>query len=129
MRLCQILNIQNNLNQTNFTEFFLKIGDDKYSKISDTEDTIELPLDIVISKENLKNLIDFIYLNLIKNSANANYFVGRAILTSKNIYINKILDTIIEKFSGKVHIYPNVNLVDLTENSNANQPQIYSPNF
>ncbi len=90
---------------------------------------IKLSSDIVIFKENLKNLIDFIYLNLIKNSANANYFVGRIILILKNIHIDEISDTIIEKFSGEIHIYSSMNLVDLTENSNTDQPQIYSFKF
>ncbi len=77
----------------------------------------------------MKNLINFVYPNLIKNSINASYFVSRTILTPKNIYINKISDTIIEKFSGEVHIYPNADSINSTENSNTDQSQIYSLKF
>ena len=90
---------------------------------------IKLHSDMILPEGNLLNLIDFIYLNLIQNSGNANYFIRRIILTSKNIDVDKISDTILERFPDKVHLYSSVDSVDSTENVNTEQPQLYSPEF
>jgi len=81
IRLHQIFDPRNNLKQNNFAEFLLKIGDDKYPIISNTKTMIKLLLEIIIPNRKLTDIIDFIYLNLIKNSGNINYFIGKAILT------------------------------------------------
>src|SRR3989337_3653722 len=90
---------------------------------------IELPSDIVLSKGNLKTLIDFVYPNLIENSTNASYFIGRAILSPKNIHVDEISDTIMQKFTGEIRLYPSADSVDSADNSNSDQPQLYSPEF
>ncbi len=90
---------------------------------------IELPSKIIIPNEKLTDIINFIYPNLVKNSGNINYFVSKAILISKNIDIDIISNTIMEMFPGKLYLYPNADLVDLTEDSNTEQPQVYSPEF
>ncbi len=79
---------------------------------------IKFYLNIILSKKNLLNLINFIYLNLIKNSKNTNYFIKKTILISKNININKIFNTIIKRFSNKIYLYFNINLIDLIKNIN-----------
>ncbi|CAG8839194.1 21647_t:CDS:2, partial [Gigaspora margarita] len=71
-----------------------------------TEDTIELSADIAISKVKLLNLIDFVYPNLVKNSSNINYI-----------------------FPEELHIYSSADNMSLIEDSNTEQPQIYSPEF
>ncbi len=90
---------------------------------------IKLHLSIVLPEGNLSNFIDFVYSNLIKNSGNANYFIRRAILTSKNIDIDKISNAIMERFSGETHLYFSADLVDLTENISIEQSQLYSSEF
>ena len=90
MRLLQTNDTQENLRQRNFAEFLLKIGDDKYPVISDTENMIDLPSNMVISGGKLSDLIDFVYLNLIGNSSNVSYMAGRAILTPKNDNVENI---------------------------------------
>ena len=122
IRLHQSYNVQNNLKQINFTEFLLKIGDGKYSNIASIENMIELSSNIVLSKRNLKILIDFVYFNLIENSTNTNYFISKAILSPKNIHIDEISDIIMQKFSGKIRLYLSVDSVNSTDNSNSDQP-------
>jgi len=129
IRFHQSHNTQNNLNQNIFADFFLKIGNGEYPIISDTENMIKLHSSMILSEGNLSNLIDFIYPNLIKNSENANYFIGRAILTLKNINVDKISDTIMERFPSKTHLYPNANSVDLAENISIEQSRLYSSEF
>ncbi len=77
----------------------------------------------------MSNLINFIYSNLIQNSGNANYFIERVILTSKNINVDKISNMIMERFSGKIYLYPRADSMNLIENINTEQPQLYLSKF
>ncbi len=129
MRLRQINNSQENLNQKKFVKFLLKIGDGKYPTIPNTENMVKLSLNIVISERTLTDFIDFIYPNLIKNSKNTSYIVNRAILTSKNADIKTISDLMINHFSGKIHIYTSADSIDSTEDSDIEQSQLYSSEF
>ena len=98
MRLQQICNPSENLKQKQFAEFLLQVGDGTYTVNPDTEDIISLPLNIILFKGTLMNLIDFVYPNLVENSGNANYMVSKAILTPKNVNVNVISNIIMEKF-------------------------------
>ncbi len=129
MRLYQIINIQENLKQRNFTEFLLKIRDDTYLIIQGIENIIKLSSKIVILKENLTDFINFIYSNLAKNFDNIDYIVSRVILTPKNVDIKKISDMVIDQFLEEAHIYSNANMMTLTEDNDIEQPQLYSFKF
>src|SRR5688572_7859618 len=129
MRLHQICNSLENLKQKEFAEFLLKISNGTYTINLSTEDTISLPSNIILLKGTLSNLIDFVYLDLVKNSGNANYIVSKAILTLKNINVNIISNIIIEKIPSEVILYPSADLVNLPEDSAVEQSQIYSPEF
>ena len=129
MRLCQSNNSQDNLKQREFAKFLLKIGDGKYPINPGTENVITLPTNIVIPKGTLTDLIDFVYPNLVENSGNIHYMVGRAILTPKNADVDIISDIIMDKIPGEVQIYPSADSADLTEGSNAQPSQVYSPEF
>jgi ATP-dependent DNA helicase PIF1 len=129
MRLRQTDDIHENLSQKNFAEFLLKVGNGKYPLIPNTEDTIELPSNMIISGGKLSDLIDFVYPNLIENSNNINYMVSRAILTPKNDDVENISEIIMNRLPGEFHTYPSADSVDLTDDSNAEFPQLYSPEF
>src|SRR6266542_3840133 len=129
MRLRQINNSQENLNQKKFVKFLLKIGDGKYPTIPNTENMVKLSLNIVISEGILTNLINFIYPNLTKNSGNTSYIVSRVILTSKNADVKTISDLMINHFLDEIHIYTSADSIDLTEDSDIEQLQLYSPEF
>jgi ATP-dependent DNA helicase PIF1 len=129
MRLCQNDDIHENLRQRNFAEFLLKIGDSKYPIVPGTENMIDLPLDMTIPGGELSNLIDFVYPNLIENSSNVSYMVGRAILTPKNDNVENISCLIMSQYPGELHVYPSADSVDLTDDGNMEQPQLYLPEF
>ncbi len=84
---------------------------------------------MIISDGKLSDLIDFIYLNLNKNLANMDFMVSRAILTSKNNNVEYISIIIMDQYLNEFHTYPNVDSVDLENNGNMNQPQLYVPEF
>ena len=122
-------NIQDNLKQKEFAEFLLKIGDGKYPINPGTEDIITLPSNIVILKGELTDLIDFVYPNLIENSGNVDYMVGRAILTPKNTDVDIISDIIMNKLPGEIRIYPSADSTDSTKDNCTQESQVYSPEF
>ena len=93
----------------------MKIKDGKYSTNQCLEDIIILLSDIIISKENLVDLINFVYLNLKQNSGNMNYLINRAILTLMNVNMKKISDIVIDRLSNNLYIYINTDSVDLTK--------------
>ncbi|CAG8697482.1 5802_t:CDS:1, partial [Acaulospora morrowiae] len=76
---------------------------------------IELPSDIVILREQLSNLIDFIYPNLVKNFGNMNYMVGKAILTPKNDKVEKISGLIMNRLLGEVYTYYSIDSIGLED--------------
>ena len=72
---------------------------------------------MVIPGGELSDLIDFIYPNLIENSASVDYMVGRAILTPKNDDVERILTLIMDQYPGEFRTYAST---DLTDDSNTN---------
>jgi len=94
-----------------------------------TEDSIKLPLDLVIIEGGLPALINFIYPCLTENYENVNYMVGKAILTPKNVDVKKIFMLVLERLPGDFTIYSSADSVDLSDDDNASQPQVYSPEF
>ncbi|CAG8698528.1 22335_t:CDS:1 [Cetraspora pellucida] len=93
------------------------------------ENMIELPSDLIMMGGKLLDLIDFINPNFAENSENKDYFTGRAILTPTNNDIDKISDIMINQSSGEVKVYPSANSVNLTNNRNVEQSQLYPPKF
>jgi hypothetical protein len=130
MRLCQSHNLQDNsLKQKEFAEFLLKIGDGKHPTISSAEDMITLPINMVMPRSNLTDLIDFVYPNLTENLGNVNYMVGRAILAPKNTDVDIISDMVMNKLPGETKIYPSLDSTDSTEGTSGQPFQIYPPEF
>ena len=103
----------------------MKIRDGKYPTNQYLEDIITLSLNIIIPKENLTDLINFIYPNLEQNSENINYLVNRTILTLMNVNVKKISDIVMDRLPDDPYIYTSTNSVDLMKG----QSQLYSPEF
>ncbi|GBC03016.1 hypothetical protein RclHR1_04930013 [Rhizophagus clarus] len=129
MRLSQAHNLRKTMKQKRFAELLLDIGDSNYSIIPGTEDSINLPSDLVMTKGGLPALINFVYPHLIENYENVDYMVGKAILTPKNVDVEKISELVLDQLPGNFTIYPSADSVDLSEEGNTSQPQVYSPEF
>jgi ATP-dependent DNA helicase PIF1 len=129
MRLQQTSNLSENLKQKEFAEFLLEIGNGTYTIDPDTENTVTLPSNMVITKGTLTDMINFVYPNLAENCGNADYMVSKAILTPKNVNVDIITDIIMEKIPGEFVSYPSADSIDLPEDSITEQPQLYSPEF
>ena len=90
-----------------FSDFLLRIGDGKEKTI--TNDSICLPNDIsldYIDDETSKNeLIDTIFPSLHENGSSAEYITNRAILTTKNEFVDGLNNELIDKFPGEEVVY------------------------
>ncbi len=70
----------NTIEQAEFAKWLLEIEEDHVPAISENSDTIKLPKDIVLSSQNLNDLIHFVYSDLFIYF-DPKYFIERRILT------------------------------------------------
>jgi hypothetical protein len=90
----------------------LEIGEGRVPTISEEEsDTIILPEDIVLSSQDLNDLINFVYPDLSMHS-DPKYFVERGILTPTNEYVNSINTIIMNQFPGEAVEYLSADTVE-----------------
>ncbi|CAG8582932.1 11798_t:CDS:1, partial [Scutellospora calospora] len=89
----------------------------------------ELLFDLIMTRRKLSDVINFVYSKFAQNSENKDYFTSRAILIPTNNNVDKITDIMINWSPGKVKVYLSANSVNLTDDSNTEQSQLYSPEF
>lgn len=103
-----------------FSEFLLRVGNGTEETIKD--DFIRLPDDIVIPyvdvEASLKSLIDGVFPSLESNATSSSYMSTRAILATKNEYVDELNEKMIDRFPGKERIYYSFDSVedDLSNN-------------
>lgn len=86
-----------------FKDFLIRIGDG--NETSEEDEIITLPRQIVIDANNeqdcLNSLIQYVYPNILTNSIESQLRMNRAILTTKNTFVDEINDILIKKFSSQ----------------------------
>ena len=93
---------QNNIEQKNFVDFLLRVGEGKEPIHLDIgDDIIKLPDDIVLDSENIKDLISEVFNDINSNYKNNDYLRDRAILTTKNVDVEEINQQILEIIPGE----------------------------
>ncbi|KAG8386652.1 hypothetical protein BUALT_Bualt03G0170900 [Buddleja alternifolia] len=96
-----------------FSQFSLRIGDGIQPSLNG--DFIQLPQSTVIpweSEQSIYPLIDAIFPNMVDHADDANYMVGRAIITPKNMDVDKINQMLNGLFSGEEKVYTSWDSVD-----------------
>ncbi|XP_027109519.2 uncharacterized protein [Coffea arabica] len=90
-----------------FTQFLLKIGDG--TQETDENDIVKLPSSIIVNYNNetdaIEKLINIVYPEFKDPSKKLHCSQNRAILTTKNNFVDEINDQLIEKFSGDLTEY------------------------
>ncbi|XP_010233605.1 ATP-dependent DNA helicase PIF1-like [Brachypodium distachyon] len=90
-----------------FSDYLLRIGNGT-DQLMD-EDRVELPDEICVpytgADSNIGDLIDHIFPMLAANTCNTDYITSRAILSTRNEYVDKINMQLIECFPGDEVIY------------------------
>ena len=90
-----------------FSDFLLRIGNGTEESIG--QDYVRLPEEIVIGYTDLKasvsKLIDDIFPLMDKNGNSPSYISARAILSTKNEYVDELNDMLIDRFPGEEKVY------------------------
>nr|XP_051201884.1 uncharacterized protein LOC127315434 [Lolium perenne] len=91
-----------------FADYLLRVGNG--TEEADMEGNIRLPEDICIpstdmDKDDLEKLIEHVFPSLSDNMDDPNYMTSRAILSTKNDYVDGINKIMIKRFNGKEKIY------------------------
>nr|XP_027122017.1 ATP-dependent DNA helicase PIF3-like [Coffea arabica] len=90
-----------------FTQFLLKIGDG--TQETDENDIVKLPFSIVVNYNNetdaIEKLINIVYPEFKDPSKKLHCSQNRAILTTKNNFVDEINDELIKKFPGDLAEY------------------------
>ena len=98
--------------QKEFAEWLLKIGEGHISTIRGLENNIiRLPNDIILLLQNINELINFVYSNLL-TYINPKYLVERAILTPKNVDVHAVNTIIMDQFSGEAVEYLSADMIE-----------------
>nr|AAL58156.1 hypothetical protein [Oryza sativa Japonica Group]AAP53342.1 hypothetical protein LOC_Os10g22130 [Oryza sativa Japonica Group] len=99
-----------------FSEYLLRIGNGTENTIRD--DYVRLPDEIVIaygdSEDSVHKLINHVFPSLDdeKNASSASYMSTRAILSTKNDYVDKLNANMIDRFPGQAKVYHSFDSVD-----------------
>ncbi|AQK52684.1 hypothetical protein ZEAMMB73_Zm00001d050541 [Zea mays] len=90
-----------------FAEFLLRVGGGTEETNSDGD--IRLPDDVCVpysgSENDLDNLIDFAFPNLNENMSDSTYITSRAILSTRNKWVDMINVKMIDRFQGEHMVY------------------------
>nr|XP_015624412.1 uncharacterized protein LOC107279989 [Oryza sativa Japonica Group] len=99
-----------------FSEYLLRIRNGTENTIRD--DYVRLPDEIVIaygdSEDSVHELINHVFPSLEdeKNASSASYMSTRAILSTKNDYVDKLNADMIDRFPGQAKVYHSFDSVD-----------------
>ncbi|XP_035816196.1 uncharacterized protein, partial [Zea mays] len=90
-----------------FAEFLLRVGGGTEETNSDGD--IRLPDDVCVpysgSDNDIDNLIDFAFPNLNENMSDSTYITSRAILSTRNDWVDMINVKMIDRFQGEHMVY------------------------
>ncbi|XP_022041030.1 uncharacterized protein LOC110943601 [Helianthus annuus] len=113
----------------NFAKWLLDVGEGNVGGSNDGEAIIEIPPELLIdsTSDPISSLIDFVYPSILENYNDRNYFSTRAILAPKNEVVHEINDRLLALFPGEEKEYLSSDSLCPTENANAEQQKIYSP--
>jgi ATP-dependent DNA helicase PIF1 len=90
-----------------FAEYLLRVGGG--TEDTNTDGDIRLPDEVCVpysgSDNDLDNLIDFVFPNLNKNMSDSTYITSRAILSTRNEWVDMINVKMIDRFQGEHMVY------------------------
>ena len=117
MRLFRTENQPDAIEQKEFAEWLLKVGEGCIPTITGLENNIiRLPNDLILPSQNVNDIINFVYSDLLTYS-NPQYLVERAILTPKNVDVNNVNTTIMDQFPGEAVEYYTADMIEEQTNS------------
>ena len=122
MRLFRTENQPDVIEQKEFAEWLLEVGEDRIPTIRGLENNIiRLPNDIILPSQNINDLINFVYSNFTTHF-NPQYLVERAILAPKNVDVNNVNTIIMDQFPGEAVEYYSADIIEEQANSEHQYP-------
>ncbi|ONM27260.1 hypothetical protein ZEAMMB73_Zm00001d007637 [Zea mays] len=90
-----------------FAEYLLRVGGG--TEVTNSDGDIRLPDEVCVpysgSDNDLDNLIDFVFPNLNENMSDSTYITSRAILSTRNDWVDMINAKMIDRFQGEHMVY------------------------
>ncbi len=124
-----------NLEATEFANWILQIGNGTVPTLPPQhdleEDWIQLlePLLLPVDMRTKKNLIEFVYPDLMNNFSNPIYFKQRVILAPKNEDVDEINDAILETMPGPTKEYLNAESIVNIQETNVDANVLFPVEF
>ncbi|XP_012839934.1 PREDICTED: uncharacterized protein LOC105960316 [Erythranthe guttata] len=109
----------------------LQVGNEDDGEQNDGEASIEISDDMLIgdSDDPFRDLLEFIYPDLLSNMYDPNYFHGRAILAPTNEFVESVNDHLMSLLPGGEKVYLSSDSMCRDEQTMKDNAEIYSTEF
>ncbi|XP_012835799.1 PREDICTED: ATP-dependent DNA helicase PIF1-like [Erythranthe guttata] len=114
-----------------FGDWILNVGNGDVGEDNDGEASIEIPDDMLIGdlEDPFRDLLEFVYPDLLSNMYDRDYFQGRAILAPTNECVESVNDHLMSLLSGEEKVYLSSNSMCRDEQTTEDNAEIYSTEF
>ena len=122
-------NSTNNAKSKNFSEWLLQIGNGVAGDCTEGESEVEIPGDILIQNSDtaFDELIDFVYLDILANLTNVDYFKERTILAPTLEVVAYVNNYIMSRLPGDEKIYLSSDSLCKEEGNMESELDAFSP--
>lgn len=140
-RHCTVLRLKKNMRlqsssadtdcNKEFADWILQVGNGEIGDQNDGESYLQIPPDMLIedSADGVKNLLDFVYPNIISHISAPDFFQERAILAPTNDSVQHINDLLLSHIPGESNEYLSSDSICKTESACEETSEIYSTEF
>ncbi|XP_012844362.1 PREDICTED: uncharacterized protein LOC105964384 [Erythranthe guttata] len=114
-----------------FGDWILKVGNGDGGEQNDGEASLEIPDDMLIgdSKDPFKDLLDFVYPDLLSNMYDPDYYQGRTILAPTNECVESVNYHLMYLLPGEEKLYLSSDSMCRDEQTTKDNAEIYSTEF
>ncbi|KAL7131766.1 hypothetical protein ABFS83_12G026400 [Erythranthe nasuta] len=114
-----------------FGDWILNVGNGDVGEDNDGEASIKIPDDMLIgdSEDPFRDLLEFVYPDLLSNMYDRDYFQGRAILAPTNECIESVNDHLMSILPGEEKVYLSSDSMCRDEHTTEDNAEIYSTEF
>ncbi|XP_012834082.1 PREDICTED: ATP-dependent DNA helicase PIF1-like [Erythranthe guttata] len=114
-----------------FGDWILNVGNGDVGEDNDGEASIEIPNDMLIgdSEDPFRDLLEFVYPDLLSNMYDRDYFQGRAILARTNECVESVNDHLMSILPAEDKVYLSSDSMCRDEHTTEDNAEIYSTEF
>ncbi|KAL7133824.1 hypothetical protein ABFS83_12G166000 [Erythranthe nasuta] len=114
-----------------FGDWILNVGNGDVGEDNDGEASIEIPADMLIgdSEDPFRDLLEFVYPDLLSNMYDRDYFQGRAIIAPTNECVESVNDHLMSILPGEEKVYLSSDSMCRDEHTTEDNAEIYSTEF